>query len=84
MICAPCGGEDDSTIRPLYANEVMLEGGEVKIPREREFGIRNPRKIADPRLPSKKEVGEHNRPIRTVVPKRVVCSCSNVAGSGSR
>ena len=38
------------------------DGVDVKIPvpREMEFGLRNPRKLQDPKLPSKKEVEDHN------------------------
>ena len=31
----------------------------IPVPREREFGLRNPRKLQDPRLPSKREVEDH-------------------------
>ena len=30
------------------------------MPREREYGIRRPRKLQDPRLPSRKEVEDHH------------------------
>ena len=33
---------------------------QIPVPREREFGLRNPRKLQDPKLPSKKEVEDHN------------------------
>ena len=56
----------------------MQEGGEVRMTREREFGVRNPRKIADPRLPSKKEVDEHEL---THLPYRNWCAFC-VSGKG--
>ena len=33
--------------------------GEVRAPREQEYGVRNPRKLPDPKMPSKEEVEEH-------------------------
>ena len=47
-----CNGEEVKT----------SDGVDVKIPvpRETEFGLRNPRKLQDPKLPSKKEVEDHN------------------------
>ena len=33
---------------------------QIPAPREREFGLRNPRKLQGPKLPSKKEVEDHN------------------------
>ena len=32
----------------------------VPVPREKEFGLRSPRQLQDPKLPSKKEVEDHN------------------------
>ena len=32
----------------------------IPVPREKEFGLRSPRKLQDPKLPSKKEVEDHN------------------------
>ena len=61
MICSPCGGvEPLFPVRPLFPLEVMPNGMEVRVPREREFGVRNPRKLLDPKLPSQKEVDEHD------------------------
>ena len=39
--------------------ELLPEGERVPVPREREFGMRNPRKLQDPRLPSRKEIDDH-------------------------
>ena len=33
--------------------------GEVRVPREQEYGVRNPRKLPDPKMPTKSEVEEH-------------------------
>ena len=32
----------------------------VEVPREQDYGVRNPRKLLDPKLPTKKDVDEHN------------------------
>ena len=50
----------------------------VDMPTEEEFGVRNPRKLANPRLPSEKEVKEHNL---THLPYRSWCAHC-VAGKG--
>ena len=42
----------DGPIRPL-------KNVEAQVPREEEFGVRNPRKLPDPKLPSKEEVERH-------------------------
>ena len=42
----------DLPIRPL--NDV-----EMAVPREEEFGVRNTRKLPDPKMPSKEEVDQH-------------------------
>ena len=39
---------------------MLPEGVKVPVPREREYGMRNPRKLPDPRLPSKREVDDHH------------------------
>ena len=68
MNCGVCG-YSDGTIRPRESLEICngeavqtSDGVHVRIPvpREREFGFRNPRKLQDPKLPSKKEVEDHN------------------------
>ena len=68
MSCGLCGPGE--AIRPerkdldICNGEVVetSDGVDVRIPvpREREFGLRNPRKLQDPKLPSKKEVEDHN------------------------
>ena len=79
MICSPCGGVDvENAIRPLFPVEVMPAGMEVKVPREREFGVRNPRKLLDSKLPSQREVDEHDL---THLPYRNWCPFC-VAGKG--
>ena len=57
MRCAPCGPTDADAIRPLWDLEVPEEVMEAD--REQEYGIRNPRKLLDPKMPSQKEVDEH-------------------------
>ena len=44
--------EKGETLRPI-------QDVEVQVPREEEFGVRNPRKLPDPKLPSKEEVERH-------------------------
>ena len=51
--------DNTKTISTLGNEEVALEGEKARVPREQEFGIRNPRKLADPKLPTKKDVDEH-------------------------
>ena len=31
----------------------------MRVPREQEYGVRNPRKLPDPKMPSKEEVEQH-------------------------
>ena len=83
MTCSPCGGEGFAdAIRPIFpleVDEVPSSGGiPVKVPREPEFGVRNPRKLLDPKLPTKKEVEDHNL---THMPYRNWCPYC-VAGKG--
>ena len=68
MICRPCG-VGEAALRPkenmidVSNGEEALSGGvsvNVPMPREREYGMRNPRKLQDPRLPSRKEVDDHH------------------------
>ena len=54
------------------------EAEEIKVPSEREFGVRGPGTFLDPRLPSQKEVDEHNL---SHLPYRNWCPCC-VAGKG--
>ena len=57
-MCSVCGSGYIETISSIETNEVTPEGERVKVPREQEHGIRNPRKLMGPRLPSRKEVDE--------------------------
>ena len=66
MICRPCG-VGEAALRPIEniidvngGEEVLSGGVSVPMPREREYGMRNPRKLQDPRLPSRKEVDDHH------------------------
>ena len=52
--CVP--GDITSVLRPLCDVEV---GPELDAPTEQEYGMRNPRKLLDPKLPSRQEVEEH-------------------------
>ena len=56
----PAESGDDSikVLRPI--NPVEKEDGELEPPEEEQFGKRNPRKMLDPKLPSQREVEEHN------------------------
>ena len=47
-----------NVIRPLYDIEVR-PGDVLEAPTEQEYGIRNPRKLLDPKLPTRQEAGEH-------------------------
>ena len=44
--------DHEKTIRPL-------KNVEASVPREHEYGVRNPRKLPDPKMPSKEEVEQH-------------------------
>ena len=70
MNCLPCGGSTIAAIRPVK-DTIDVNGGEempisdgvdvpIPVPREKEFGLRNPRKLKDPRLPSRREMDEHS------------------------
>ena len=69
MNCGECGrseGAISPTIKLYICNGEAVrssDGAQVQIPvpREKEFVLRNPRKLQDPKLPSKKEVEDHNR-----------------------
>ena len=54
--CSNSSGDSLSTIRPLCDVEVSPEEV-VEAPREQEYGVRNPRKLLDPKLPTQLEVG---------------------------
>ena len=67
MSCVPCGSFNADAIRPLNDVEVnpeegatvAEEGATFEASREQEYGVRNPRKLLDPKLPSQQEVDEH-------------------------
>ena len=58
-MCSPCESGYIKTTSPVENDEVAPEGERLKLPRDQEYGIRNPRKLMDPRLSSKTEVDEH-------------------------
>ena len=67
MNCGLCGSGVSSAIRPterdICSGEVLQSDGvavQIPVPREREFDLRNPRKLQGPKLPSKKEVEDHD------------------------
>ena len=64
-------------LRPLCDIEVRPEDV-LEAPPEQEYGIRNPRKLLDPKMPSRQEVEEH---CLTHLPYRNWCSCC-VQGKG--
>ena len=68
MRCDPCGSFDADAIRPLFDVEVRPEEGAtvaeepsttLEASSEQEYGIRNPRSLLGPKMPSQKEVDEH-------------------------
>ena len=59
-MCAPCGKECVKTIRPMEKEEIEQIEERVKAPRGQEYVVRNPRKLLDRKIPSKKDVGVHN------------------------
>ena len=67
MSCGACGS-GDKAISPklqldICSGEAMQSDGvavRIPAPRERQLGLRNPRKLQDPKLPSEKEVEDHN------------------------
>ena len=50
-------GNPVETVSPLV--DIVVQDVEVQMDREEEFGTRNPRKLPDPKLPSKEEVERH-------------------------
>ena len=61
MRCLPCVSSFDKTVSPLKNLEVdPTEEEMVEVPREQEYGVRNPRNLLDPKLPTKKDVDAHN------------------------
>ena len=56
---ADAGGDSTTVLRPI--NPIEKEGDdELEPPEEEQFGMRNPRRVLDPKLPSQREVEEHN------------------------
>ena len=82
MRCSPRNGSGDLSDAVSifnFLNEVEVpEEAKVKVPREQEYGVRNPRKLQDPRLPSRRDVEEYNL---THLPYRSWCPFC-VAGEG--
>ena len=54
---AEAGQDYVKVIRPI--NDVTKEEVELEPPEEEQFGVRNPRKMLDPKLPSQREINEH-------------------------
>ena len=50
-------GDKFETLRPC--EKIVVQDVEVQMDQEEEFGARNPRKLPDPKLPSKDEVEKH-------------------------
>jgi len=48
----------NNVIRPI--NDLEREGDELEPPEEEQFGTSNPRRMLDPKLPSQREIEEHN------------------------
>ena len=69
-------GNPVETVSPLV--DIVVQDVEVQIDREEEFGTRNPRKLPDPKLPSKEEVERH---YLTHLPFRNWCQYS-IQGKG--
>ena len=67
MNCGECGrgeGAISPTMKLDICNgEAVQSDGvhvQIPVPMEKEFVLRNPRKLQDPKLPLKKEVEDHN------------------------
>ena len=58
----PAEAGDDSMKVLRTVNHVEKEGEDewLEPPEEEQFGTRNPRRVLDPKLPSQREVNEHN------------------------
>ena len=54
---AEAGQDYVKVIRPI--NDPGKEEVEFEPPEEEQFGVRNPRKMLDPKLPSQREIDEH-------------------------
>ena len=53
-------GDDSKVLRPISPLERECEDDVLEMPEEEQFGTRNPRKMLDPKLPSQREIEEHN------------------------
>ena len=68
MNCGECGrgeGAISPTMKLDICNREAVQSSDgvhvqIPVPREKEFGLRNPRQLQDPKLPSKKGVEDHN------------------------
>ena len=56
---AEAGGDSNKIARPINDVE-KVDGEDLELPEEEQFGMRNPRRMLDPKLPSQREVEEHN------------------------
>ena len=64
MNCGDCGRSEGAISPPKeldFCNGEAVQSSDgmqvqIPVPRENKFGLRNPRKLQDPKLPSKKEV----------------------------
>ena len=65
------GQDFTEVIRPLCDIEIKPIEEELEPPEEEQFGVRNPRKMLGPKLPSQREVEEH---CLTHLPYRNWCS----------
>ena len=57
---AEAGDDSESVLRPIYPVERESEDDVLEPAEEEQFGTRNPRRMLDPKLPSQREVDEHN------------------------
>ena len=68
MNCDECGrseGAISPTTKPNICNGEAVQSSDgvqvqIPVPREKKFGLRNPRRLQDPKFPSKKEVEGDN------------------------
>ena len=57
---AEVGDDSESVLRLIYPVERESEDDVLEPAEEEQFGTRNPRRMLDPKLPSQREVDEHN------------------------
>ena len=53
-------GDDSKVLRLISPFERECQDDVLELPEEKQFGARNPRKMLDPKLPSQREIEEHN------------------------